>query len=78
MECTKEDCIYYGGLDEGTNLYLCKYKRSLYNKEENMCKHCRLWDVYIPENASESEKNKAIKWQNKDYDNQEDYEEYFK
>ena len=43
-----------------------------------MCKYCRLWDSYIPDSASESEKNKAIEWQNKDYDNQEDYEEYFK
>ena len=78
MEYRKENCIHYGGIDKDTNLYLCKYKRILYNKEENMCKHCRLWDAYIPDSASESEKNKAIEWQNKDYDNQEDYEECFK
>lgn len=78
MEYRKEDCIHFGGIDKDTNLYYCKDSGSLYTKEEHMCKYCRLWDSYIPDSASESEKNKAIEWQNKDYDNQEDYEEYFK
>ena len=42
-----------------------------------MCKNCRLWDSYIPNTASGTEKKKAIEWQNKPYSMQEDYEEYF-
>lgn len=74
----KKDCIFFGGLFEDTNMFVCDYSCRLYEGGEDMCKHCRLWDAYIPNNSSEEQKEKAIEWQNKPYGEQEDYDEYFK
>lgn len=43
-----------------------------------MCALCRLWDAYIPNSSSKEEIDKAIEWQNKDYNEQDDYYEFFK
>ena len=77
----KKDCIYFQSEDEDLPQYhLCRKSGTLYHSEKEtdiMCKNCRLWDSYIPNTASGTEKKKAIEWQNKPYLMQEDYEEYF-
>ena len=61
-------------------MHHCKYSHSLYRQSENdeMCRLCRLWDAYIPNDSTESQIEKAQEWQNKSTDEQEDYYEHFK
>ena len=74
----RTDCIYYQDQDEDLpNRKCCIHKSGLYRFEESMCHNCRLWDSYIPNNASEDEKEKAIGWQDMPYGEQPDYDEYF-
>lgn len=77
----KQDCIYF----ERTYFDLPKFRhcarsRTLFMKGEEdnvMCRHCRLWDAYIPKTATEEEKETAIAWQNMSYDEQPNYRDYF-
>ena len=77
----KNDCIYFQIKDKDLPQYhVCIRSGILYHNEKEaniMCENCRLWDAYIPNTASEIEKEKAIHWQNKQLFEQEDYEEYF-
>ncbi len=80
MSTIKKDCIYYEDEYEDMGMHHCKYSHSLYkySEEHTMCSLCRLWDAYIPKDSTESQINKAQKWQNKPYGKQEDYDEFFK
>lgn len=77
----KPDCIYFEReYAELPHFRHCTYSRSLFKKGEEdktMCKHCRLWDAYIPKTATEEEKATAIAWQNMSYGEQPDYRDYF-
>jgi hypothetical protein len=73
-----KDCIYYEEKEEDTGMRHCKYSHSLYEEDEDMCACCRLWDAYIPNNSTEQQTSKAVEWQNKPTEEQEDYDDYFK
>lgn len=77
----KTDCIFFVDTwAEDPHYHVCNHNRSLYEigKEDNtMCQYCRLWDAYIPQSASEQEKEKAIRWQNMPLGKQPDYHKYF-
>lgn len=77
----KKDCIYFQNTGKGNLPLLCKYRGSLHSidEEEDMCRCCRLWDAYIPENSSDKEIEKAQIWQHMPLEEQEKfpYEEYF-
>lgn len=76
----KLDCIYYEEEYEDMGMHHCKYSHTLYehNEKDIMCNNCRLWDAYIPKSSNRSQIDKAIEWQNKQYDEQEDYYKHFK
>ena len=57
----------------------CLHRGTLMSDEEvesrdNMC---RIWDAYIPKEATEEEIEYAQKWQDMPYSEQPDYDEYF-
>ena len=62
--------------------YHCKRSKALYTQEEldsgEMGRHCRLWDAYIPKDATQEQIDKAVRWQNMSYYEQPDYHDYFK
>ena len=75
------DCIYFEETyEEIPKFRHCKHSRSLFEngkEDDKMCQHCRLWDAYIPQSATEEEREKAIRWQNMSYKDQPDYHLYF-
>ena len=76
------NCIFWGGNDEDLPQYfVCTHKHSLYTQDEldngTMGRHCRLWDAYIPLEATEQQIEYAKKWQDMDFDKQPDYHDYF-
>lgn len=75
------DCIYHvDKWEDNPRYHVCKYSGTLYEsgvEDNTMCQHCRLWDSYIPQTASDAQKENAIKWQNMPADEQPSYEEYF-
>ena len=74
----KDDCIYLQQDKDNSANLVCLYKRSLITPDDHTCCDlCRIWDAYIPENASAAEKEKAMHWQNMSYNEQPDYDEYF-
>lgn len=74
----KQDCIFFKEHDEDLPEYhVCKYRGALMKPTDKDCDLCRLWDAYIPESASEFEKEKALTWLNMPFNEQPDYEDYF-
>lgn len=77
----KEDCIYFEETYEPSPEFrYCTCMNKLFVKDEEdstMCEVCRLWDNYIPQSATDAEKEKAIKWQNMSLEEQPDYDNYF-
>nr|DAZ47101.1 MAG TPA: hypothetical protein [Caudoviricetes sp.] len=73
---TKEDCIFFEEREKDTALNHCKRSHSL-DGNNTLCKHCRLWDSYIPRNSTKEQIEKAVEWQNMPFDKQPDYYEYF-
>lgn len=75
----REDCEYHKEHDDDLpEFHVCEYKRSLMKPNDNSgCELCRLWDAYIPKNASAAEKEKAKYWQSLPTNEQPDYDEYF-
>lgn len=77
----KEDCIFYEETYEPIPEFrhcTCMGKLFVKGEEDStMCGFCRLWDNYIPQSASDSQKEKAIKWQNMPLAEQPDYDDYF-
>lgn len=77
----KEDCIYFEETYEQSPEFrhcACMSKLFVKGKEDRtMCETCRLWDNYIPQSATDAEKEKAIKWQNMPLAEQPDYYDYF-
>jgi len=78
----RPDCIYfeetYPELPEYRH---CTHSCSLFKKGEedvSMCQHCRLWDAYIPVNATAEERQRAIEWMDMPLNEQPDYDEYFR
>lgn len=71
------DCIYYGGIDKDTKMHICKHNRSLFMENEKMCEHCKLYDSYIPNTATESQIERAKKWDKIPFEEQPNYKEYF-
>lgn len=74
----KPDCIYYEDCDK----WYCACKRRGYfceKAKDDMCKHCRLWDAYIPKTATQAEIEKAQIWGDMSLDEilENPYEEYF-
>lgn len=72
----KTDCIYFKEKDEDTGMNCCT-RSSILDGEGNLCNNCRLWDSYIPQNASKANIERALVWQNAPLDTQPDYFEYF-
>ena len=75
-----DDCIYYEQHEKSTGMRCCTSRGTLYKEDEDMCSLCRLWDNYIPKDASEGEKEKALEWQNLEYKElvKTDYDTFFK
>ena len=75
----KTDCIYFQEqVEDHSDWHLCTNMGTIYDKNEPMCQHCRLYDAYIPKGTNRSLIEYAEKWQNMGYLEQPDYYEYFK
>lgn len=77
MGVLHEDCIFFEVEDDdGVGTYYCS--RTMFIDDcGNLCRHCRLWDSYIPVSASKEEVKRAVEWQDLPLALQPPYEEYF-
>ena len=74
-----KNCIYLTR-NETYDCPECLHRGVLMSDEEveNHDNCCRLWDSYVPFEATEEEIEYAEKWMDMDYYTQPDYDEYFK
>ena len=80
------NCIYFeeqqGEMRIESYPYHCKRTSTLYSQAEldsgTMGKNCRLWDAFIPLDATSEQIKYAQDWQDMSYNEQPDYKDYFK